>query len=136
MNSIKEMPQIMVVDDDENILKALRRELEAVNLYRVKTFKSPEAALIQAKNTQYDLLIADYWMPWMHGLTFIKKFTALQPHAASIIISGDAERAIQHSEYNGIRIPYLLRKPWQTSELLEIVADALSGHETYQAEIK
>jgi DNA-binding NtrC family response regulator len=116
---------VLIVDDEENVLKALKRELESPGAYRITTFKSPEVALIQAQNIHYDLLITDYKMPWMHGLTFIKRFMRLQPHITTIIITGDAKGALRHGEFDDIEIPYLLQKPWQQSELLEMVAQAL-----------
>jgi DNA-binding NtrC family response regulator len=127
MESDKTMHSIMVVDDEENILKAIRRELERAGPYKVETFHSPERALIHAKDHRFNLLIADYNMPWMHGLTLTKKFLELQPHAATIIISADADRAQAHSNFNEIAIPYLLPKPWQMSELRDMVAMALSS---------
>jgi len=118
---------ILIVDDEENILKALQRELESPGVYRITTFKSPEAALIQAQNTHYDLLITDYKMPWMHGLTFIKRLVRLQTHLTTIVITGDAKGALRHSEFNDTKIPYLLQKPWQQLELLEVVTQALQS---------
>ncbi len=118
---------ILIVDDEENVLKALRRELESPGAYRITTFKSPEVALMQAQNTHYDLLITDYKMPWMHGLTFIKRLMRLQTHLTTIVITGDAKGALRHSEFNNTEISYLLQKPWQQSELLKMVTQALES---------
>lgn len=119
---------IMVVDDEENVLKALRRELENNKLYRIHTFKSPEAALIYAGIHRMDLLITDYKMPWMHGLTFMKRITTLQPHITIIVISANADEAQRHSRFNEVEIPVLLSKPWHRAELLGHVASALGNH--------
>ncbi len=116
---------ILVVDDEENVLKALKRELESIPQYSVTALKSPEIALMKAKSIHYDIVISDYKMPWMHGLTFIKRFMELQPHATTIVITGDAKGALRHSRFNDSEIPYLLQKPWQRSELLEMIKQAL-----------
>lgn len=117
---------ILVVDDEENVLKALKRELESTQHYRLTLLKSPEIALVRAKEQHYDLVISDYNMPWMHGLTFIKRFTKLQPHAANIVITGDAKSALRHSRFNNHDIPHLLEKPWQQVQLLAMVESALN----------
>ncbi|VAW86673.1 hypothetical protein MNBD_GAMMA17-581 [hydrothermal vent metagenome] len=119
---------IMVVDDEENVLKALRRELESNACYQTHTFTSPEAALLYAGTHHMNLLITDYKMPWMHGLTFIKRMAALQPHIAVIVVSANADEALRHSRFNEMEIPLLLSKPWHRSELLEEVATALGHH--------
>ncbi len=118
---------ILVVDDEENVLKALKRELESVSQYSVTALKSPEIALMKAKTAHYDVVISDYKMPWMHGLTFIKRFMQLQPHAAAIVITGDAKGAVRHSKFNDDEIPFLLQKPWQQSELLDMIKQALEA---------
>jgi len=126
MKTNETLARVMLVDDEENVIKAIRRELESTGRFEVTGFSSPELALINAADHHYDLLLADYRMPWMHGLTFMGKFKALQPQAVAIIISGDADRALSHSEFNEIEIPYLLRKPWKNDELIELVDRALA----------
>ncbi len=116
---------ILVVDDEENVLKALKRELESVPQYSITAIKSPEIALMKAKSIHYDIVISDYKMPWMHGLTFIKRFMQLQPDATAIVITGDAKGALRHSKFNDAEIPFLLQKPWQQSELLDMIKQAL-----------
>lgn len=119
--------KIMVVDDEENVLKALRRELESSGLYDVNTFYSAEAALIYANIHPIDLVITDYKMPYMHGLTFLKHLDALQPMIATIVLSGNAGEALRHSQFNGTEIKTLLHKPWQRTELLALVANSLAA---------
>ncbi|NOY62007.1 MAG: response regulator [Gammaproteobacteria bacterium] len=125
MNESSVTHHIMVVDDEDNVLKALRRELKGSKSYNVHTFNAPEDALAHAAIHRFDLLITDYKMPWMHGLTFIKHITALQPHIAVIVISANADEALRHSHFNEVEIPVLLSKPWHRAELLECVASAL-----------
>ncbi len=120
-------PKIMVVDDEENVLKALRRELESNGLYNVQTFFSPESALIYANIHPINLVITDYKMPYMHGLTFLKRLVQLQPLVATIVLSGNAGEALRHSQFNGNEIKTLLHKPWHRPELLALVAGTLAN---------
>jgi CheY-like chemotaxis protein len=74
------MSRILIVDDEESILKALRRLLRAApcvygnqsfNL-DVHTFSSPVTALEHARHESYDLFISDFRMPVMDGIEFLK----------------------------------------------------------------
>ena len=81
------MSRIMIVDDEESILKALRRVLRiAPCVYgnknfslEVEAFSSPAEALERARQETFDLFISDFRMPEMDGIEFLKGAKALQP---------------------------------------------------------
>ena len=93
------MSRILIVDDDESILKALRRLLsltpctvgEVTCKLVVDIFSSPEAALEKARHTAYDLVLSDYRMPGMNGVQLLKALREIQPDAARLILSGYAD---------------------------------------------
>jgi CheY-like chemotaxis protein len=60
------MYQILVVDDEQNVLNALRRELQSD--YAIETFSSPQDALQKCQQSRFDLVIVDYQMPTMNGI--------------------------------------------------------------------
>lgn len=66
------MPSVLVVDDDLKLLKMLERTLSYENLTVLTATNGAEAlSLVHAK--QPDLIILDWMMPKMDGLTFIQK---------------------------------------------------------------
>ena len=73
------MTRILIVDDDEAILKALRRLLQLTpcticdvsQKLLVDLFSSPQEALEKARSTAYDLVLSDYRMPLMNGVQFL-----------------------------------------------------------------
>ena len=81
------MYRILIVDDEQNVLNALRRELK--DEYFVETFSNPVAALEHCHNVAFDLVIADYQMPEMSGIQFLKQFGKLQPEAMRLVLSGE-----------------------------------------------
>ena len=68
--------RVLLVDDEQNVLNALRRELTTPPLgrhhYDVETFTSATEALERAKEQPFDLVISDYLMPAMDGLKLLR----------------------------------------------------------------
>ena len=66
------MPTVLIVDDDPKLLKMLRRTLFYENL-SVFTARNGLEALPLVQEEQPDLIILDWLMPKMDGLTFMRK---------------------------------------------------------------
>ncbi len=134
------MSHILIVDDDEAILKALRRVLTLtpcpvggeVRRLKVDIFSSPEDALEQAQQTAYDLVISDYRMPGMSGVQFLKAFREIQPDAARLILSGYADLDGLIGAINEAGIIRFLSKPWNDYELVSSIGQALALRELMQ----
>jgi two-component system response regulator MprA len=71
MNEMK-MPNVLIVDDDPKLLKMLQRTLVYENLNVVTATNGAEALPI-VQSIQPDLIILDWMMPIMDGLTFIQR---------------------------------------------------------------
>ncbi|MGE5471275.1 MAG: response regulator [Bacteroidota bacterium] len=131
------MSRILLVDDEDSILKALKRLLRAVpctygirtfNL-EVHTFNSPLAALESARHETYDLFLSDYRMPIMDGIEFLKATKAIQPDAARLILSGYADLNALLRAVNEVGIERFIAKPWNDYELMSAIGQALAHHE-------
>jgi len=66
------MPCVLIVDDDPKLLKMLQRTLTYENL-RVLTATNGLEALPLVQSHKPDLIILDWMMPKMDGLTFVQK---------------------------------------------------------------
>lgn len=117
------MKKILLVDDEQNVLNALRRELK--DHYDIVTFDSPVAALEHCKNTQFDLVVADYKMPEMNGIEFLEQFGQLQPDASRLVLSGETDIDALVHMINETHIYRFLSKPWDKAELLNTIRQAL-----------
>jgi two-component system response regulator MprA len=66
------MPNVLIVDDDEKLLKMLRRTLFYEDL-NVLTAVNGKTALAVIDEQRPDLLIVDWMMPIMDGLTLVQQ---------------------------------------------------------------
>ncbi len=122
------MNKILLVDDEPNVLNALRRELK--EYFEIETFSNPVEALERCRNTQFDLVVADYKMPELNGLEFLKQFGPLQPDAARLVLSGEADIDALIRTINETHIYRFLAKPWESAELLSSIRQALAYRDT------
>lgn len=131
------MSRILIVDDEENILKSLRRLLSVtpcsaggkVYPLKIDTFSDPRLALEDAFGVPYDLVLSDYRMPGMDGVAFLKEFRELQPNAARLILSGYADLNGLIAAINEAGILRFIAKPWNDYELVTTIAQALAYQE-------
>jgi two-component system probable response regulator PhcQ len=124
------MDRIMLVDDDENTLKAVNRVLTMAEDFRnamvIEMFNSPIKALRRAQECNFDLIISDYRMPMMDGVGFLAALGTLQPDAARIILSGCADRETVIAAINEAGVAHFLTKPWTEDDLTGAVRNVLS----------
>jgi thioredoxin reductase (NADPH) len=128
------LPFIILVDDDEQVLRAINRDIrnEYRETYRVSAADSAKEALelikeLKLKNESVALFISDQRMPEMEGIEFLEKAKVIYPDAKSILLTAysDIEAAI--SAINTIKLDHYLLKPWNPPEekLFPIVNDLL-----------
>ena len=126
------MYQILLIDDEPNILSALRRCLAAIDVtqldgeaLRIETFTSPEAAVERGEEQTFDLVISDYRMPTMNGVEVLSRMMESQPSAPRVIISGYADRSAIIAAINDAHPTRFIEKPWNDQELRETIVGIL-----------
>ncbi|MEN8257403.1 MAG: response regulator [Thermodesulfobacteriota bacterium] len=122
---IDQKVQILCVDDESNVLKALRR-LFMDEDYDIIAATSGEEGLEKLDdNPGIQLVISDYRMPGMNGVDFLKKVFERRPDTIRIVLSGYADTAAIVSAINEGKIYKFIPKPWNDDELRVTIAKAL-----------
>lgn len=113
--------RILVVDDEPNMLSALRRVFHQES-YDVRCCESPEEALVLLDKEPFHLVISDYMMPHMTGGEFLQKARAIQPDMIRIMLTGHADvNAVVAAMKTGAVYKFIL-KPWNDDDLRVTVA--------------
>ena len=127
------MYRILLVDDEANMLSALRRVLMSVPAEdldgekpEVETYTSAEEALRRVRTMPIDLVISDYRMPEMSGVDFLTQVIQAQPEVARLILSAYADIDAVMNAINKVQVFRFISKPWHDVELKSAVTQALS----------
>jgi DNA-binding NtrC family response regulator len=116
---------ILLVDDEEMVLTSIRSFLAIETDYRVSTFTSPVKALQALDQLNVDLVISDYLMPEMDGITFLGKVKEKLPHVPRILLTGYADKENAIKAINDIGLYQYIEKPWNNDDLKLIIRNGL-----------
>lgn len=111
--------QVMVVEDEELLLKSTARHVEELDMgFRVTALCQNGAQALELLKTQpIHLIITDIQMPVMSGLELTRKAMELYPEIKSIILTGYAEFHYAQEALHNRVFEYLLKPV--TSEKLQ-----------------
>jgi response regulator RpfG family c-di-GMP phosphodiesterase len=115
---------VLCVDDEANILNALRRLLRPRG-YRVLSAESGAEGLSLIDRERVDLVLSDMRMPQMSGAHFLEQVKARSPDTVRILLTGYADLASTVAAVNNGGIYRYIAKPWDDTALTDIVRDAL-----------
>jgi response regulator RpfG family c-di-GMP phosphodiesterase len=115
---------VMLVDDEPNILAALKRVLRGADVC-VMTAGSGAQALAMLQEVPVELVISDMRMPAMDGAQLLEEVHRRWPQTVRVLLTGHADTASALAAINRGGIFRYLQKPWNEGELLATVREAL-----------
>jgi DNA-binding NtrC family response regulator len=122
VRAAKVSSKLIFVVDAESALAEVLAIFLGKSGFAVAAFTSPVQALVAAASRKPDLLLSDYTMAEMDGLTLARKLTERHPTCKALIMSAAMDGAPTHSERNSFEF---LQKPISLRRLLEKVAETL-----------
>jgi thioredoxin reductase (NADPH) len=129
-------PALLVVDDDAQVLAAVRRDLRGKyrESYTIISATSGEEALatlreLKARGDELAMVVSDQRMPGMQGADVLAESLEIYPLARRVLLTAysDIEAAIK--AINVAHLDHYLAKPWDPPEecLFPIVDDLLDA---------
>lgn len=111
-------PRILVVDDDEMVLRATVRSLR--DNFECVSSSRPEEALRLVQEQKFAAIVSDVSMPVMNGFELRDAICAAVPSMADkfLFVSGGGSTPSLHAQLE--KIEYL-RKPYKVSDLVAAV---------------
>jgi len=125
---------LLLVDDEENILKSLSRTLRRDG-YKILTASSGEEGLNVLGDHKVGVIVSDQRMPGMIGSEFLNRAREAYPNTVRIMLSGYTELTSVTDAINKGAIYKFLTKPWEDDLLRENIDDAFQYYELRQQNI-
>ena len=115
---------VILAEDDRQVRSILVGALRAEG-YEVKAVADglEAVAAVKAHLDDVRLIIMDLDLPKMHGLTCLKEIRRMDVDVPVVVVTGSVGFDPAHTLGEN---DLLLRKPFRTSELIELAADALT----------
>lgn len=116
-------PLLLIVDDEQQILSALRRSLRREG-FEIIAVDSTREALRTLEEHPVDIILSDHKMPGMTGLQFLARTARRWPDTLRFLITGWTA-SIPEEEIRALGIRAVIPKPWDDTTLKEILRKAL-----------
>jgi len=110
--------RVLFVDDEERILRALRALFRDADVF---TTANPREAPKLAKEHDVDVVVCDQRMPEVLGVDVLREIRQVAPRAIRILLTGYADLKAVLSSVNEGEVYRFVNKPWDNSELRELV---------------
>jgi len=132
-NTDRDEPEktLLLLDDENNILRALTRVLRRDG-YRILTTTSVHEAFSLLAENNVQVIISDQRMPDMSGTEFLSRVKGIYPDTVRIVLSGYTDLKSVTEAINEGSIYKFLTKPWDDKEIREHVQKAFQYHQTLQ----
>ncbi len=127
MQARPELPKILFVDDEPNVLEAIRRPLRGV--FDVRTAAGGALGLVAiAEEGPFAVIVSDMKMPGMNGAAFLRLARDRAPDSVRLLLTGQTELDSAIDAVNEGAIFRFLRKPCPPSTLQAALASAVEHH--------
>jgi len=127
------LPRILCVDDEPNVLEALRRQLR--RQFDLTTATSGDEALaILSQELPFAAIVSDMRMPRMDGATLLSTCRQRYPESTRLLLTGYSDLDSAVRAVNEGRLFRFLVKPCATPDLVAAIEDAVEQHRLVLAE--
>ncbi|MBI1346352.1 response regulator [bacterium] len=125
--------RILFVDDDENILFSMQRQLR--KHFSIEVAKTAEEGLQQLSTANtFGVVVSDMRMPGMDGVQFLGRARQVAPDIVRVMLTGDADKETAIQAVNRGEIFRFLNKPCPQDQLVATLTACVEQHRLINAE--
>jgi adenylate cyclase len=131
----KDLPVILLIDDEPEVLEALRTQLKDRfgSEFEIETASTGAEAIalveeLLADGVELTLVISDEIMPQMRGHEVLAAVHELAPEAKTILLTGQADTHAVAKAVNQANLFHFIAKPWESIDLLLTVKRAAESY--------
>jgi response regulator RpfG family c-di-GMP phosphodiesterase len=125
--------QILLVDDEPNVLQALRRGLRGKFQLQLAEGGSQALELLR-KSGPFAVIVSDMQMPDVDGLTLLAESKRIFPDTIRVMLTGNADQQTAINAVNEGAIFRFLNKPCPAEKLAETLDAAIHQHQVQSIE--
>ncbi len=125
--------RVLFVDDNQNLLSAVRRNLRG-HADLVVAEDADAALAILESDPAITVVISDQKMPGMKGIEFLATVARRWPLVTRVMQTGNADQDTAISAISEGRVFRFLRKPYEPEDLIEAIHDSQVEHNIRKAE--
>lgn len=117
-------PRIIIIDDEKNILNAIRRLLHKSE-YELHVFDDPKDAISKFSEINPAVIVSDQRMPGISGAKVMEQARLLCPEAIRLILTGYTDIETVIDAINTGNVARFITKPWDDEELKNEINNAV-----------
>ncbi len=123
----------LFVDDDQAVLDSIRMNLHSK--FSIATATDPREIIpAMEAGTRYAVIVSDFKMPGMDGITFLSRVKDLDPDTTRIMLTGHADVTAASKAVNEGNLFRFLVKPCSLQDIANSVHDGLEHHRLVASE--
>lgn len=126
-------PKILLVDDEPNIIHSYSRGLRK-DWDLVTAMSGLEGLEAIGKHGPFAVIVSDFNMPRMDGITFLRKSIKLDPESVKMMLTGEGDFQIATRAVNEGNIFRFVTKPCPLTQLVKILKDGYKQYQLLQVE--
>jgi len=114
---------VVVVDDDDLILRNLKRILEGAG-FDVRTYAVPEEAIARIEIDRPTVIVSDYMMPGTDGISLLQQIRIKFPTAVRVLCTAAEEFRVALNAVNSGEVYRIISKPWHNQDVVATIVQA------------
>jgi two-component system, NtrC family, response regulator len=123
--------RILIVDDDENIIKTIATILKDQD-YSIDTATTGREAISKTQKNLYDLMLIDIRLPDMEGVDLLNKINDTVPKIRKIIMTGFPTLQNAVTAVNTGADAYII-KPFNVEKMLAVIKEQIEKQKQERA---